>query len=152
MRHIPSTNGATTFPGDSPITVTTRVTNTSKLPGDEVVELYISHPNTDGAPIRALAGFQRIHLNPGASQTVSFLLTPRELSIVTPAGQRQVQAGPIDLWLGTSPTNKSPTAPPPPALPKLNPILHHPPTQLTPKNPGQTPVALALCQRSWVPV
>ena len=113
VRHIPSTNGATTFPGDSPITVTTRVTNTSKLPGDEVVELYISHPNTDGAPIRALAGFQRIHLNPGASQSVSFLLPPRELSIVTPAGQRQVQAGPIELWLGSSQPITIPNRPTP---------------------------------------
>ena len=113
VRHIPSTVDATTFPGDSPITVTTRVTNTSKLPGDEVVELYISHPNTDGAPIRALAGFQRIHLNPGASQTVSFLLTPRELSIVTPSGQRQVQAGPIEIWLGSSQPIQLPNRPVP---------------------------------------
>ncbi|MGB7726753.1 MAG: glycoside hydrolase family 3 C-terminal domain-containing protein [Candidatus Acidiferrum sp.] len=113
VRHILSTIDATTFPGDSPLTVTTRVTNTSKLLGDEVVELYISHPNTDGAPIRALAGFQRIHLNPGASQSVSFLLTPRELSIVTPAGQRQVQAGPIELWVGNSQPIQIPNRPAP---------------------------------------
>ena len=113
-RHFPSTaTPTTTFPGDSPITVTTRVTNTSKLPGDEVVELYISHPDTDGAPLRALAGFQRIHLNAGASQTVSFLLTPRELSIVTPAGQRQVPAGPIDLWLGSAQPMQIPNRPAP---------------------------------------
>ena len=113
-RHIPSTSTpTTTFPGDSPITVTTRVTNTSRLPGDEVVELYISHPNSEGAPIRALAGFQRIHLNAGASQIVSFLLTPRELSTVTPAGQRQVPAGPIDLWLGSGQPIQIPNHPAP---------------------------------------
>ncbi len=102
-----------TFPSDSPITVTTRVTNTSKLPGDEVVELYISHPNTDGAPIRALVGFQRIHLNAGGSQSVSFLLSPRELSIVTPAGQREVPAGPIELWLGSGQPLTIPNRPTP---------------------------------------
>ncbi len=110
---VATTTPTTTFPGDSSITVTTHVTNTSKLPGDEVVELYISHPNPDGAPIRALAGFERIHLNAGASRAVSFLLTPRELSIVTTAGQRQVPAGPIDLWLGSAQPVTLPNRPTP---------------------------------------
>jgi beta-glucosidase len=92
---------ATEFPGSSPFTVSARVTNTSKLPGDEVAQLYISHPGIDGAPIRALVGFQRIHLAAGASQTVTFTLTPRELSIVDPSGNRLVPAGPVELWAGS---------------------------------------------------
>jgi len=94
--------GALSFPGTSPVTVSTHVTNTSTTPGDEVVELYISHPGIDGAPIRALAGFQRIHLAPKTSQTVSFTLSPRELSIVDPQGNRLIPAGPVELWLGPS--------------------------------------------------
>ncbi len=97
-----------TFPGNAPITISAHITNTSKLAGDEVVELYLSHPNVDGAPLRALAGFQRIHLAGGASQSVTFTLTPRELSIVDLTGHRLVPAGPVDVWIGGSqPTQAS---------------------------------------------
>jgi len=82
--------------------VSSKLTNASNIPGDEVVELYISHPGVEGAPIRALAGFQRIHLEAHASQTITFTLTPRELSIVDPNGNRLVPAGPVELWLGSS--------------------------------------------------
>ncbi|MGB9433319.1 MAG: glycoside hydrolase family 3 C-terminal domain-containing protein, partial [Candidatus Acidiferrum sp.] len=82
--------------------VSVHVINKSSLPGDEVVELYLSHPGVEGAPIRSLAGFQRVHLAAGASQLVTFLLTPRDLSIVDPIGRRLVPVGPVDLWLGSS--------------------------------------------------
>jgi len=94
--------GSITFNGDEPHQVAVNVKNTSDTPGDEVVELYITHPGIEGAPIRALAGFQRIHLDAHASQTVTFTLTPRELSIVQRTGQRIVPAGPVELWLGSS--------------------------------------------------
>jgi beta-glucosidase len=99
----PETRGTTPeFDGASPITVSARVTNTSKMEGDEVVELYLSHPGIDGAPLRSLAGFQHIHLAAGASQNVTFTLTSRELSIVDPQGNRSVPVGPVDLWIGGS--------------------------------------------------
>lgn len=84
------------------VTVSARVTNTSAIPGDEVVELYVSHPNMEGAAIRSLAGFQRIHLDAHATQTVGFTLTPRELSVVDARANRFVPAGPVDLWVGGS--------------------------------------------------
>ena len=101
LKALGSCNSLLAFPGDSSISVSAHVTNTSNNPGDEVVELYVSHPNIDGAPIRSLAGFQRIHLDARASQTVTFTLTPRELSVVDAQGNRSVPAGPIDLWIGS---------------------------------------------------
>jgi beta-glucosidase len=95
-------------PGDSPVNLSAHVKNTSSIAGDEVVELYISHPGVVGAPIRALVGFQRIHLAAGDTRQVSFTLTPRDLSIVDPTGHRLVPAGPVDLWLGGSqPTSRA---------------------------------------------
>jgi beta-glucosidase len=82
-------------------TVTAKVTNTSNIPGDEVVELYVSHPNVEGAPIRSLAGFQRVHLAAHATQTVTFTLTPRGLSVVDPQGNRSIPTGPVDIWIGS---------------------------------------------------
>ena len=45
------------------------------------------------AIIRALRGFQRIHLEPGAHQRVAFHLQPRDLSMVTESGDIIVAQG-----------------------------------------------------------
>lgn len=57
--------------GDS-LKASVTVTNTGKVAGDEVVQLYLKFPDVSGAPRRALRGFQRIHLEPGATQKVEF--------------------------------------------------------------------------------
>ena len=53
-----------------PMMVDVTVTNTGKIAGDEVAELYLSFPDVAGAPIRALRGFQRVHLEPGRSRNI----------------------------------------------------------------------------------
>ena len=55
-----------------PVGADVTVTNTGKVAGDEVVQLYLKFPAVKGAPRIALRGFQRIHLEPGASQKVHF--------------------------------------------------------------------------------
>lgn len=80
--------------------VSVRVTNASSVPGDEVVQLYLSHPGVDGAPIRALVGLQRIHLAASASQTVTFTLHDRDISTVDENGVRRLVPGPVDVWIG----------------------------------------------------
>ena len=50
-------------------------------------------PTCAGAPLRALRGFKRIHLAPGESKTVQFVLQQRDLSMVTAAGQIVVADG-----------------------------------------------------------
>jgi beta-glucosidase len=85
---------------DATVAVSVRVTNASSVPGDEVVQLYLAHPGVEGAPIRALAGFQRIHLDPAASKTVDFTLRDRDLSIVDETGVRRIVPGPVEVWIG----------------------------------------------------
>jgi beta-glucosidase len=60
--------------------VSVTVTNTGRRAGDEVVQLY-THQRTsrDVTPHRQLRGFQKTHLAPGQSKTVTFALAPREL-------------------------------------------------------------------------
>ena len=87
------------------------VRNTGKRAGDEIVQLYISFPKVPGAPIRALRGFTRVHLNPGESRKVHFDLTPRDLSSVTEAGKRVVAGGAYTLSVGGGqPGTDAPTA------------------------------------------
>jgi beta-glucosidase len=83
-----------------PLDLSVTVTNTGKLAGDEVAQLYLNFPNVPGAPIRALRGFQRIHLEPGASETVKFHLKPRDLSMVTDMGDVIVTQGKYTVSVG----------------------------------------------------
>ncbi len=76
------------------------VKNDGARDGDEVVELYLSFPPVKGAPIRALRGFQRVHLKAGEQKQVSFVLHPRDLSLVTEAGVPVVAEGRYGLAIG----------------------------------------------------
>jgi beta-glucosidase len=82
------------------ITVTVDVTNIGSMDGDEVIELYLTHPGADGAPLRALTGFQRQHLRLGETRAIEFKLRDRDLSVVDSAGSRRVVPGHVDVWVG----------------------------------------------------
>lgn len=83
-----------------PLHVAVTVANTGKLAGDEVAELFLKFPDVAGAPLRALRGFQRVHLAPGASQKVEFQLERRDLSMVTDTGDIIVAAGAYTVSVG----------------------------------------------------
>ena len=83
-----------------PLNASVTVTNTGKVAGDEVVQLYLKFPDVPGAPIRALRGFQRVHLETGASQKVEFHLNPRDLSMVTENGDIIVAQGKYTVSVG----------------------------------------------------
>jgi len=87
-------------PADGMVTVSVDVSNNGTMAGDEVVQLYLTHAGTSGAPLRALAGFRRVHLNRGQKETVSFKLRDRDLSIVDEAGKRRILPGTIQVWVG----------------------------------------------------
>ena len=76
------------------------VTNATDRSGDEVAELFLSFPQTPGAPIRALRGFARAHLSARATQHLHFVLNPRDLSLVNEAGDRLVVPGTYSVNLG----------------------------------------------------
>jgi beta-glucosidase len=76
------------------------VTNTGQRAGDEVTQLYLSFPHVPGAPLRALRGFQRLHLEAGASRRLRFELQPRDLSMVTEDGVPIVAEGEYVISVG----------------------------------------------------
>ena len=76
------------------------VTNSGKIAGDEVVQLYLTHESVAGAPIRSVEGFRRVHLAPGETKTVTFKLTNRQLSIVDQAGEHRIIPGKVKVWIG----------------------------------------------------
>jgi beta-glucosidase len=84
----------------SPAAFEVTVTNTGTKAGDEVAQLYLEFPDVPGKPLRALRGFQRIHLEAGASQKIHFELQPRDLSMVTESGEPIVAEGKYTVSVG----------------------------------------------------
>jgi beta-glucosidase len=76
------------------------VTNSGQRSGDEVAQLYLEFPKVPGAPLRALRGFQRVHLEAGVSQKLRFELQPRDLSMVTEDGVPIVAEGEYVISVG----------------------------------------------------
>ena len=83
-----------------PLAAEVTVTNTSHRAGDEVAQLYLTFPTIPGAPRRALRAFQRVHLDAGASQKLRFELKPRDMSMVTEAGEPIVAEGAYTVVVG----------------------------------------------------
>lgn len=95
---------ATILPGGT-AEVTVDVTNTGDREGDEVPQLYI-HQRVSSVtrPVLALKGFQRIHLKPSEKTSVTFTLTPFDLSIFNNEMERVVEPGTFDIMVGPSST------------------------------------------------
>ena len=92
----------TIAPGDS-ITVTATVTNTGKVAGAEVVQLYIRDRVASVVrPVKELEGFARIVLEPGERETVRFTLGPRELGFYNGDMRWVVEPGVFTVWIGWS--------------------------------------------------
>jgi beta-glucosidase len=91
--------------------VQVNVTNTGKMDGDEVVQLYLSHKNASfRTPIRVLKGFQRIHLKAGETKTVSFSLCDKDLMEIDSNGKQLPMQGDVEISVGGSqPSAKSVT-------------------------------------------
>ena len=83
------------------VSVSVRITNTGKMAGEEVAQLYVINQNTAiKAPLKTLKGFERISLKAGESKIISFTLSPEDLSHVTAEGVYQEYNGEIKIAIG----------------------------------------------------
>lgn len=84
------------------VAVSVEVTNTGKVAGDEVVQLYIHQRwGSDSRPVRELKGFERVTLQPGETRKLTFHLGPAELGYwSTNAGRWLQDAAAFDVWAG----------------------------------------------------
>ena len=77
------------------------VTNSGKVEGEEVVQVYTSLPNSKlDVPIRSLQGFERIALKPGESKWVNFNLEPVQMAGYDKNGVAQISTGKLLLSVG----------------------------------------------------
>jgi len=83
------------------VTVTVTVTNSGKVAGDEVVELYLTDEKASTTrPIRQLEGFIRITLKPGESKNIQFVMQPRQFSIINNKDKRAIEPGYFTVSVG----------------------------------------------------
>jgi beta-glucosidase len=85
----------------APVPISVEVANVGSRAGDEVVQLYLTDIAASvPVPIRSLQGFQRVTLQPGERRTVTFTLTPRQLSLLDATGRRRVEPGVFEVAVG----------------------------------------------------
>jgi beta-glucosidase len=83
------------------VRVAVEVENAGRVAGEEVVQLYLTDLDASApVPIRSLQGVQRIFLEPGERQTVSFTLSPRQISLIDAAWERVVEPGVFEVSVG----------------------------------------------------
>ena len=83
------------------LSISVKITNTGKSEGEEVAQLYLINQNSAvKAPIKTLKGFERLNLKSGESKTITFTLSPEDLSYVTAEGSLKQYEGKIKLAIG----------------------------------------------------
>jgi beta-glucosidase len=83
------------------LTASVKVTNTGKVKGDEIVQMYIRDKvGSIARPVKELKGFERISLNPGESKTVTFTITPELLKFYNFDLEYVAEPGDFDLMIG----------------------------------------------------
>lgn len=97
------TLSAETIAPEGTISVSATVTNTGEVSGSEVAQLYIRDPVASVVrPVKELAGFTKVYLEPGESQTVQFTLGPSELGFYNQDMEWVVEPGDFQVWVGPS--------------------------------------------------
>ena len=92
------------------ITAKTRVKNTGKRTGTEVVQLYIRDVAASVVrPVKELKGFQKISLLPGEEREVCFEITESMLRFLKADGTTGAENGEFELWIGDSSETKNST-------------------------------------------
>jgi beta-xylosidase len=87
--------------GDARVSLT--ITNTGKRRGVEVVQLYAADTATGVTlPAQQLIGFARVDLEPGASETITFVVPMSLLAYTGLSGFFVMEPGPVEVSVGSS--------------------------------------------------
>ena len=91
------------FQSGATIDVSFEVTNSGKVAGDEIVQLYLKDEVSSVTTYESqLRGFDRIHLKPGETKKVSFTLNPDDLKILDKNMNWVVEPGMFKVMIGSS--------------------------------------------------
>ena len=92
---------ASTIAAGQPVTVTTTLTNTGDMAGDEVVQVYLRDVvSSVTRPVKELVGFERVTLQPGESRAVAIEIEPRSLMMWNRDMERVIEPGEFTIMVG----------------------------------------------------
>ena len=87
------------------VTVSVDISNAGHVTGVETVQFYVQASGKQQRPMKQLAGFQRVSLQAGEKQTVSFSLAHDHIALRywdDSTGQFEYEPGPLQLMVGSS--------------------------------------------------
>jgi beta-glucosidase len=91
---------------DQSVTVMVDVSNTGKVAGDEVVQLYLHDVvSSVTRPVKELKGFRRVTLGPGQSTTVQFTLDRAAFALWNEQMKQVVEPGAFEIMAGPNSVN-----------------------------------------------
>jgi beta-glucosidase len=92
---------ATAINKSNKLTVTIPVTNSGKMDGEEVVQLYIrDYAASIVRPVKELKAFEKVFLKAGETKTVTFTLTQKDLSFLDANGNAAMETGKFSVFVG----------------------------------------------------
>ncbi len=96
----PVLSSASIAAGDT-VNVAVTVTNTGEMAGDEVVQVYLRDVMSSVTrPVKELAGFERVTLQPGESRRVDITIEPRSLMLWNREMKRVIEPGEFTVMVG----------------------------------------------------
>ena len=88
---------------DCIVNIRVKIVNTGQKSGDEVVQLYICDDvSSYTTPAKQLRAFERIHLEAGESQIVTFTLNKKSMMLYMQDDEWVVEPGSFSLMIGSS--------------------------------------------------
>lgn len=93
----------TSFQKNEAVTVKFRLSNTGKVAGAEVVQLYIWDKVASVArPVKELKGFEKVTLQPGESKTIQFIIDKEKLAFYDADLKWDAEPGEFEIMIGGS--------------------------------------------------
>jgi len=97
---------ADTLQGKNPLEIKITVTNTGKIFGKEVIQLYTRDMVASVSPdVKKLVRFEKIGLEPGETKAVSFQIDAKDLAFVGKNNQWITETGDFKIFIGGNPKN-----------------------------------------------
>ncbi len=97
------------FKGKDDLKVQIHLTNTSDIPVDEVVQVYLSTPTSgNGSPLSSLIAFKRVSIRANETKSVAFDIAPQSLNTIQEDGSAKLLKGNYTLTIsGAAPGQRT---------------------------------------------
>jgi beta-glucosidase len=92
---------STSIPTTGAISLEVKVTNTGKIKGKEVIEVYTSDRYASGITpdVKRLRRFTKVELEPGETKTISFTIDAENLAYINKDGKSIVEPGEFEIMI-----------------------------------------------------